>query len=85
MALLLPVETNQQHVFVIWVVLFTAVATAAVGLRLLARRISGRKLASDDFLMVASCLFLVAYMVVSVLGMPCPTSPVLVQRPEPRD
>lgn len=68
MALLFPVETSQQHVFITWVVLFTALATVAVGLRLLARRISGRKLGSDDFLMVASCVFLVAYMVVSVLG-----------------
>lgn len=85
MALLFPVETGQQHLFVIWVVLFTAAATAAVGLRLLARRISGRKFASDDFLMVASCLFLIAYMVVSVLGTTCPDSWVGIQRPGSRD
>ncbi|KAK8122800.1 hypothetical protein PG984_011470 [Apiospora sp. TS-2023a] len=43
-------------------------ATVAVGLRLLARRVANRKLGSDDILMVFSCIVLIAYQVLAILA-----------------
>ncbi|KAK8075585.1 hypothetical protein PG997_010248 [Apiospora hydei] len=68
MAFTFPIETGPQLLFVIWSVLFTAMAIVAVGLRLLARRVANRKLGSDDMLMLSSCIVLVTYQVVSILA-----------------
>lgn len=68
MAFIFPVETGAQYLFVIWSVFFTVMATVAVGLRLLARRIADRKLGSDDILMVLSWVVLVVYQILSILG-----------------
>ncbi|KAK6859699.1 hypothetical protein PG995_003335 [Apiospora arundinis] len=68
MAFVFPIETARQYLFIVWSVLFTALAMVAVGLRLLARRVADRKLGSDDFLMVLSCIVLMAYQVVSILA-----------------
>lgn len=68
MAFVFPIETARQYLFIVWSVLFTALAMVAVGLRLLARRVADRKLGSDDYLMVLSCIVLMAYQVVSILG-----------------
>ncbi|KAK7914087.1 hypothetical protein PG985_011790 [Apiospora marii] len=43
-------------------------ATVAVGMRLLARRVADRKLGSDDILMILSLIVLLAYQVVSILA-----------------
>ncbi|KAK7994333.1 hypothetical protein PG991_015921 [Apiospora marii] len=68
MPFLFPVETGAQYLFVIWSVFFTVMATVAVGMRLLARRVADRKLGSDDILMILSLIVLLAYQVVSILA-----------------
>lgn len=74
MAFLFPLETGAQYLFVIWSVFFTVIATVAVGLRLLARRVADRKLGSDDILMILSLIVLLAYQIVSILGTSVPLS-----------
>lgn len=68
MAFVFPIETARQYLFVTLSVLFTAMAMVAVGLRILARRVADRKLGWDDVLMILSCIVLMTYQVVGILG-----------------
>lgn len=56
-----PIENGMQVALIAISVTFAALATVAVGLRVLARRISHRRFDSSDYVMVAALVFTIAF------------------------
>ncbi|ROV99543.1 hypothetical protein VMCG_06338 [Cytospora schulzeri] len=56
-----PVERPQQRALILCAIIFSILPTIAVGLRLLARRMSNRKVDASDYMIIAACITVVAY------------------------
>ncbi|KAL1862613.1 hypothetical protein Daus18300_008410 [Diaporthe australafricana] len=57
----IPIENGMQVALITISVTFAALATVAVGLRVLARRIAHRRFDSSDYVMVAALVFTIAF------------------------
>ncbi|KAI0127594.1 hypothetical protein BJ170DRAFT_722844 [Xylariales sp. AK1849] len=64
MVYMFPIERPSQRLLIAFAVIFSLVPATAVGLRILARRLSNRKLDSGDYLIIAACVVAVAYQAV---------------------
>lgn len=56
--MIFPVERSNQKALIACAVIFSILPMTAVGLRLLARRMSNRKVDLSDYLMIAACVSL---------------------------
>lgn len=56
--MIFPVERSNQKALISCAVIFSILPMTAVGLRLLARRMSNRKVDLSDYLMIAACVSL---------------------------
>lgn len=56
--MMFPVERPNQKALISCAVIFSILPMIAVGLRILARRMSNRKIDLSDYLMIAACVSL---------------------------
>ncbi|KAI2636234.1 hypothetical protein GGS26DRAFT_588837 [Hypomontagnella submonticulosa] len=66
MTFVFPIETSKQRAIVACGIVFSLLAVAVVGLRVLARRKANRLLDMSDYLIIASCFFTVIYQGVAI-------------------
>lgn len=57
----IPIRTSQQASLVVVPVVFSLLATAAVALRILARRVSNRSLEASDYVMITALIVTMAF------------------------
>ncbi|KAI3397962.1 hypothetical protein diail_10038 [Diaporthe ilicicola] len=61
-----PVERSDQQALISCAVVFSILPTTAVGLRLLAKRMSNRKVDLSDHLIIAACINVVGYQALNI-------------------
>ncbi|KAI1373050.1 hypothetical protein F4677DRAFT_462617 [Hypoxylon crocopeplum] len=66
MTVIFPIETQDQRAIVACGIVFSLLPTAIVGLRVLARRKANRRLDTSDYLIIASCAFVIIYQGVAI-------------------
>lgn len=57
----IPIKTSEQASLIVVPVVFSLLAVVAVSLRLLARRISNRKLDASDYMILAALIVTIAF------------------------
>ncbi|OTA62073.1 hypothetical protein K449DRAFT_434416 [Hypoxylon sp. EC38] len=66
MTFIYPIETQDQRAIVACGIVFSLLPTIVVGLRVLARRKANRRLDTSDYLIIASCFFIIVYQGVAI-------------------
>ncbi|KAI1409470.1 hypothetical protein F5Y13DRAFT_90739 [Hypoxylon sp. FL1857] len=66
MTFIYPIETRDQRAIIACGIAFSLLPTIVVGLRVLARRKANRLLDTSDYLIIASCFFIVVYQGVAI-------------------
>ncbi|KAI1134845.1 hypothetical protein F5Y05DRAFT_192585 [Hypoxylon sp. FL0543] len=66
MTFIYPIETRDQRAIVACGIVFSLLPSIVVGLRVLARRKANRLLDTSDYLIIASCFFIVVYQGVAI-------------------